>query len=87
MVQINHKGMREVRINPLISSVLILIKMNRMFQRVKKLMIIRKPKEKKVVKKRRQNRMKSSLKLNKQKNLKTSKKKARRTKMMKMIMI
>jgi len=84
MVQINHKEMKEVRINPLISSVQILIKMNRMFQKVTRLTILRRLKSKKMQRKRKLNRMKSSLLLNKLKNPKSRKKKARQ---MKIVMV
>lgn len=84
MVQINHKEMKEVRINPLISSVQILIKMNRMFQKVTRLTILRRLKSKKMQRKRKRNRMKSSLLLKKLKNPKSRKKKARQ---MKIVMV
>ena len=84
MVQINHKEMKEVRINPLISSVQILIKMNRMFQKVTRLTILRRLKSKKMQRKRKRNRMKSSLLLNKLKNPKRRKKKASQ---MKIVMV
>ena len=84
MVQINHKEMKEVRINPLISSVQILIKMNRMFQKVTRLTILRRLKSKKMQRKRKRNRMKSSLLLNKLKNPISRKKKARQ---MKIVMV
>jgi hypothetical protein len=84
MVQINHKEMKEPRINPLISSVQILIKMNRMFQKVTRLTILRRLKSKKMQRKRKRNRMKSSLLLKKLKNPKSRKKKARQ---MKIVMV